>query len=171
MLKKKTRVSKNNFFRSSSSIEATPVKPDSLAEHNYFKQDTSLEHELEKSLLREKRYKAALNRVTAQKRKLEQTVKSLSSSVSSLEDLLKDISKKEQFSSDFVKHLNECASAIPSELLKRTVKKIKHSNEKEAYHPALRQFSLTLHLYSAKAYRKEIFHRNHIFKDYDYILL
>ena len=48
--------------------------------------------------------------------------------------------------------LNQCADELPRELFLSTYKKAKGITVRD-YHPAVRKFSMTLHLYSAKAYR------------------
>ena len=84
---------------------------------------------------------------------MDETVKSLREDVASLKNTLQEIQKKHNIPDDVFKNLEQLSSQIPLEFLKKTVKNAKKSVSKQAYHPALRQFAMTLHLYSPKSYR------------------
>ena len=69
-------------------------------------------------------------------------------------DLLSAIDKlKSEFSQTRFETLKSKAADIPRELLQSYEKKIRLNSQSPEYHPALRSFALTCHLYSPNAYR------------------
>ena len=81
------------------------------------------------------------------KKKLEKTVKDL-------QDTLKTACQKYSIQESTMELLMASASQTPVEIFQKIGKKRKSSvkSNTESYHPALRTFALTLHLYSAQAY-------------------
>ena len=75
--------------------------------------------------------------------------------VEDLQDTLKTMCQKYSTQERTMELLMASASQILGEIFQRIGKKRKSSvkSNTESYHPALRTFALTLHLYSAQAYR------------------
>ena len=82
-----------------------------------------------------------------EKRRLEEEVSSLKSELSLV---------KSQLSDHAFNHIEEKASTFTKEMFNRLSKKIKTDNITEMYSKDMRAFSITLHGYSARAYRYNI---------------
>jgi septal ring factor EnvC (AmiA/AmiB activator) len=109
---------------------------------------------LEKAENRASMFQRKLKTVRCAKRKLEASVDSLKSEMKSLVSVITELQTELKLSNEALAVLSNCASAVPKELLLRTAKKMKYEGKLlEEFHPAIREFAMTLHLYSAKAYR------------------
>ena len=94
---------------------------------------------------RAKKTKVKLDTVSRRKRKLESEKKSLT-------EVVEDATKK--FGLSLSESLKKCASSVPASLFENMAKKQKLDDPTRfTYDNTVRQFALTLHLYSAKAYR------------------
>ena len=124
-------------------------------DHTYQRENLSKEQlfeRLQQSTLKAKEFQQKLHSSEKKKRKLEEKVERLEETITNL---------KEKFSipDETLIILQSAASKVPEQLFNRTVKKIKFSETEpgtsyeRTYHPALRSFALTLHLFSAQAYR------------------
>ena len=124
-------------------------------DHTYQRENLSKEQlfeRLQQSSLKAKEFQQKLHLSEKKKRKLEEKVERLEETITNL---------KEKFSipDETLIILQSAASKVPEQLFNRTVKKIKFSETEpgtsyeRTYHPALRSFALTLHLFSAQAYR------------------
>ena len=76
----------------------------------------------------------------------------LKATYADFKERVKNLHKRYELSHSLVESLSKCASEVPKELFEITCKRARGSRPKE-YHPAIKKFSLTLHLCSAKAYR------------------
>ena len=124
-------------------------------DHTYQRENLSKEQlfeRLQQSTLKAKEFQQKLHSSEKKKRKLEEKVERLEETITNL---------KEKFSipDETLIILQSAASKVQEQLFNRTVKKIKFSETEpgtsyeRTYHPALRSFALTLHLFSAQAYR------------------
>lgn len=76
----------------------------------------------------------------------------LKKKISSLNDVLDELKKKNMASEESAMVLENTISGVPKEIVKRLIKQ-KKTKKCGAYPPELRSFGLTLRFYSAKAYR------------------
>ena len=81
--------------------------------------------------------------------------KVLQTKISNLEDVVVNLTGKFGIEERNLDVLKTLASSVPSELLNRIRKKKKLDTKHTTttYHPAIKNFALTLHMYSAQAYR------------------
>ena len=77
----------------------------------------------------------------------------LKEQVGSLEEVLARLKKRHFLGENAIEVLKKCASEVPSELFSRLHKKLSGKSAREAYPLTLKNFALTLHFYSPKAYR------------------
>ena len=85
--------------------------------------------------------------------KADERCKTLGVRVSDLQSTIAELKEKFQISAEHISCLQKSALDIPSSFFQRTAVKVKDSKMRAEYPETLRSFALTLHSYSACAYR------------------
>lgn len=85
--------------------------------------------------------------------KADERCKTLGVRVSDLQSTIAELKEKFQVSAEHISCLQKSALDIPSSFFQRTAVKVKDSKMRAEYPETLRCFALTLHSYSACAYR------------------
>lgn len=160
-------------------------KLEALREHDYLKQKSDREIELEAMLQAKASHELKLeNMIKKQKLRLaklkeslrleKQKTKRLKLKISTLTELIKGLKDKKLITSNHEEILNGKFSDVSDELINR-MKKVKKGNGRK-YSPLLKSFALTLQFYSTKAYNfvRKTFglalpHQRHIRKWYSKI--
>ena len=142
-------------------VESSPALAVVLADHDYgkaSKDSTNKLSELNTEISRLQTENVQLKRANYTLKRKYQLLKA---TYADFKEKVKNLHKRYELSHSLVESLSKCASEVPKELFELTCKRARASRPKE-YHPAIKKFSLTLHLCSAKAYRFTFIFDTHI---------